>query len=67
VSGFLAGLGFDLRNGDFRTFAGEQDCGGRPIPLPAPVMKATLPASRGIDLSLRTANLQQPETAVLLR
>jgi hypothetical protein len=32
----------------------------RPIPVPAPVMKATLPASLGIDLSSR---LQKFETA----
>src|SRR5947208_3646245 len=30
----------------------------RPIPLPAPVMKATLPASLGIDLSSAIANLK---------
>src|SRR5438132_5024735 len=30
----------------------------RPIPLPAPVMKATLPASLGIDLSSAIGNLK---------
>jgi hypothetical protein len=28
----------------------------RPIPLPAPVMKVTLPASLGIDLSFSSGN-----------
>jgi hypothetical protein len=57
VSGFLAGLAVDLGNGDLCPFAGKQDRGGaRPMPLPAPVMKATLPASLAIDLSLSTAN-----------
>ena len=33
VSGFLAGPGVDLSNGDLRTFAGEQDCGGTANPV----------------------------------
>src|SRR5947209_17241757 len=33
----------------------------RPIPLPAPVMKVTLPASLGIDLSSTIANFKQPD------
>jgi hypothetical protein len=33
----------------------------RPIPLPAPVMKATLPVSLGIDLSLPIPIRKQPE------
>jgi hypothetical protein len=33
VSGFLAGLGIDLTNRDFRALAGEQDCGGATDPV----------------------------------
>jgi hypothetical protein len=33
VSGFLAGPGVDFSNGDLRTFAGEQDCGGTANPV----------------------------------
>ena len=56
VSGFLSGPGVDFSNGDLRTFAGEQDCGGTANPVTDAVMKATLPASLGIDLSFSTAN-----------
>lgn len=33
VSGFLASSGVDFSNGDLRTFAGEQDCGGAANPV----------------------------------
>lgn len=33
VSGFLSGPGVDFSNGDLRTFAGEQDCGGTANPV----------------------------------
>jgi hypothetical protein len=56
VSGLFAGSCVDLGNGDLCPSLANRIAVARPIPLPAPVMKATLPAGLSIVLFFSTAN-----------
>ena len=58
VSGLFAGSCVDLGNGDFAPSLANRTAVARPIPLPTPVMKATLPASLGIVFSFSTAKFE---------
>ena len=62
VSGFLAGLDIDLSNGDFRAFAGEQNCGGSANPVTGAGDEGYLacePWHRSLPPDCK--NLKQPE------
>jgi hypothetical protein len=47
----FAGCGVDLGNDDLAPFADIGRAVARPMPVPAPVINATLPSSRAMDTS----------------
>jgi len=61
MRGLLACGDIDFGNGDPGALARKRIAVARPIPLPPPVMKATLPASRAIASSSPITTQKQPE------